>query len=486
MASFAEAVVDSRAGWVGKVADCAEGLAVLLKDGKIEYDRAPSDPASETFMMDNTAGLVHLFKMIPKGNGKYSMFVKGILKLMADDRYGGAPSNKKGQLKEAEEVAVILRTVCFHIRRGWYRKTSAPWMDSFPRPAGHDARAPASGPPVVSTAAPSQVSSSPDAHRAQPAPHSAALLQACHAEGSDLYAMMLTEIEEEALDDDDFGMEANDELVYVFGFDGDAKKDAKAWRKLVDNEGEDVMGKEFASHCTKPSDGVGLMIGHWLDGTEQEIPGMLVVNKRKRSSSDATQPSLKKRPASNREGTPSKCESMEQPEEESDFSPDECVEPDAEAAEEFVDKYVETHNLQTEALNGKVFKVTERREDGRLLCEPIFAGTPRFWASADKLKLKSNKELVPFLQTVTNIDDIDYWIKGATQGSRPCIITVKTSDGVQYGMVSARLTDNDIVQAFSLTNSVMTSLKKDSLQQGWEGLSRAKFFTKRDALSQPS
>ena len=64
-------------------------------------------------------------------------------------------------------------------------------------------------------------------------------------------------------------------LVYVYGFTEDSDCKKVAWRRLVDQDGNEVVEKEIACHVTEPSGGVGLMIGHFLDGTSEEIPGML-------------------------------------------------------------------------------------------------------------------------------------------------------------------------------------------------------------------
>ena len=49
---------------------------------------------------------------------------------------GKKPSTLKAQVREAEEVSTTLRTICFHVRREWYRKSTKPFMTHFPRPAG--------------------------------------------------------------------------------------------------------------------------------------------------------------------------------------------------------------------------------------------------------------------------------------------------------------------------------------------------------------
>ena len=64
------------------------------------------------------------------------MYVKAILKLIADGKYPDPPNDLKGQLREAEDQATMLRTLVFHIRREWYRKSTKTWMAAFPRPTG--------------------------------------------------------------------------------------------------------------------------------------------------------------------------------------------------------------------------------------------------------------------------------------------------------------------------------------------------------------
>ena len=49
------------------------------------------------------------------------------------------------------------------------------------------------------------------------------------------------------------------DFVWVCGFDVSKSKQRRAWRKLVDNMGADVIAKEFASHCDPACGGVGLV-----------------------------------------------------------------------------------------------------------------------------------------------------------------------------------------------------------------------------------
>ena len=80
------------------------------------------------------------------------------------------------------------------------------------------------------------------------------------------------------------------ELVYVYGFTEDSCGNKVAWRRLQD--GNEIIQTEIACHVTEPSGGVGLMIGHFLDGTSEEIPGMLS------SKSRAPMGEVRKRPSS--------------------------------------------------------------------------------------------------------------------------------------------------------------------------------------------
>ena len=68
--------------------ECAEGVALLVADGKFEYPALPNDAADEDWMVKNTPALTRLFQQIPNGNGKYSMFVRTIVGMMSTGAYG--------------------------------------------------------------------------------------------------------------------------------------------------------------------------------------------------------------------------------------------------------------------------------------------------------------------------------------------------------------------------------------------------------------
>ena len=88
--------MDTRAAWTGTVDAAADALSLLLANGKLKYVE-PDSPVDEDFMEKNMPGLKQMFAEIPKGNGKYSMFVRAVLKLMTDEpsRYRDAPPTKK-------------------------------------------------------------------------------------------------------------------------------------------------------------------------------------------------------------------------------------------------------------------------------------------------------------------------------------------------------------------------------------------------------
>jgi hypothetical protein len=307
--SWGETAMESRAGWSGSVQDCADQLEALFANGNIEYDKSPNDSADEDAIESNALGLKNLFDLIPKGNGRWTTFVKAILKLMSSGRYPGAPKDLKRQLKEAENQASILRTICFHIRREWYRRSKKMWMrENFPRPDNFEApprrSAAAASVAVVAVAEAPEIE--PTTSAAMPnsaSPKSAEMISAFH--GSDWTEMDFLWIEDgsddEWLGDDcDSDMVGDNDTMWHYGFDTFADKSRTAWRKLVDTHGEVIIAKENASHCTEPDGGVGLLVGHFLDGTSHAIPAMVwpiedLTSKIKRPAAATLSPSADKR-----------------------------------------------------------------------------------------------------------------------------------------------------------------------------------------------
>ena len=219
-------------------------------------------------------------------------------------RHGTPPRSKAAQLAQAEEQANLLRTVCFHIRREWYRKSTKAWMTGFDRPsctlssgptgvpAQEEAPAPLAVPVLVAVPEPLVPVPEP-----LPSFSATALLHQCHSDRPSIMSLWSDSETEEIgaeiklkvednpvidLETDnelEFDMEKDDELIFIHGFDeqstgSDSVIERKAWRKVVDSGGEMVM-HEYASHTTPPEDGVGLMVGHFIDGTSHPISGML-------------------------------------------------------------------------------------------------------------------------------------------------------------------------------------------------------------------
>jgi hypothetical protein len=328
----------------------------------------------------------------------------------------------------------MLRTICFHVKREWYRKSTKPWMSIFPRLHKVAARDLRTAPPQAPA---------PNGHAAQ---HQAELLRACHAEGMDMSDIF-----------DDFS-------------DVDVN--------------------------------VGLMVAHFLDGTAHAIPGMLC--KRKggpAKAGDAAKVAKVEKAAVAAERT-----EEENPEEESDFEPDECVEAGEESPEseidfeedqvsdlpeiDFLNKYVRTCGLKRLAsLNDKIFLVQEKRDDGRLRIRGILKATPlEVYAKPDNVELVDNKTICRYLSEIVSIRGTNFAVKAQTQGDRPCIVTLKPAElhGRQMGMLSCRSTGDDIVKAFTVVVDITNMIKLESYSPEWPGFTKADFLEKRQALLEMS
>jgi hypothetical protein len=77
----------TRSGWDGSLDEGVDALSLLYASGKLTYAPTACDRPNEEFMTANADGLHKLFQVIPKGNGKYSTFVKVLLRKMADGSY---------------------------------------------------------------------------------------------------------------------------------------------------------------------------------------------------------------------------------------------------------------------------------------------------------------------------------------------------------------------------------------------------------------
>lgn len=74
----------TRASFDGSTTEYAGAISILFANGKLVHTAAPNDAVNEQWVVEHNTGLLHLFAAIEK----YSMFVKGLLRLMSDERYG--------------------------------------------------------------------------------------------------------------------------------------------------------------------------------------------------------------------------------------------------------------------------------------------------------------------------------------------------------------------------------------------------------------
>ena len=136
---------------------------------------------------------------------------------------------------------------------------------------------------------------------------------------------------------------------------------------------------------------------------------------------------------------------------------------------------METKDLKTSDLNGKLWRATKRREDGRLLIESAIGEDESVWVTEEKLEIKSDtKSLLPFLSSSIEIDNVKFTVKATSQGDRPAAVLVK-DPRKQLGMVSERAA-HDLVGAFKVARDIMGALKEDGC------VSKDAFIAKKEAL----
>ena len=228
-----------KSGWKGDAATCATALYVLFAPGDLEYRSGQDDAPDDVAIVAMTPGLLALFALIPKGNGLYSTFVRAILEIMKAGKYGGTQGGPmRTRMKKAQDQAMILRTICFHIRREWYRRSKKLWMIAFPNTAPSAGVHPSRAVPVTPPG--TRVEGSAASAGRSIGDNASALLINSHGaswgemdemfdhnglegegEGNDEY-------NEDSMSDDD---DDDDMMVWLYGFDADSRK---AWRALVD------------------------------------------------------------------------------------------------------------------------------------------------------------------------------------------------------------------------------------------------------------
>ena len=396
-------------------------------------------------------------------------------------KIGGA--SRSQWLRSSSSSPELLPTMSRHCR--------ARQVSCVPRPGGEAgaaappllgaaAAAPAAAPPLLGAAAAAPVdgpaaAAFPPRTAAHAARHvgavaeqqnAAALLAACNGENCDLYAAILEEVGDEGDGDDDERSlsepsEGNDQLVYVFGFDV-AGIDRKAWRMLVGVDGEGLLGKEYASHCSDPPDGFGMMLAHFLDGTVTEIPGMFFENCAAPASKRA-RTTIFRRPAA------AVCEPSIEDKNESESDSGEieyeCIDP----PERFLNSYVKTTGLSSIEWNNKAFEVLGRRNDGRLKLRLILDDDDDLhpnhiiWVEECKVTSLSKRQLLPFLCDVVIIGTEMFKVKAYAQmgqSGQMFLVRVSTAEG-QIGQVSDRSTGDDLVKAFKVAMTVMQNLEQE-------------------------
>jgi hypothetical protein len=82
-----------------------DACALLFANGPIFYPMRNADPIEEEYLQPLLGALKHLFQKAPRGNGKYYMFVRTNMVLMADGTYG-----------------TIAALPCFIAKRKWFLK----------------------------------------------------------------------------------------------------------------------------------------------------------------------------------------------------------------------------------------------------------------------------------------------------------------------------------------------------------------------------
>ena len=467
--------MSSTASWAGSVEDCATGLELLFADAPLAYDPWPNERPDDFAIATMTPGLQQLFAQIPNGNCCHSTFVEAILKLMADNKYGGEcgpPCGPKGgpvlaRARKADEQATILIKICFHIRREWYRKSREPWMLAFPRPSTFIAHVrikpddicgvatnPEAAARMIAAAPPGIVErfvaccrcclGRPKHQRICDC--AIALVLRGHGEFWD--DMIKLWVDPRERDDDDsegdgyssssssfpssWFPEKDDDTRDEEYFDGDEF----AWEERAAELAEEESGWKapsaeleeelFGSGGDAPS--------AELDGSSDEFLGIPAPNRMKRPAASAAGPAakvVKRRQAGATSSNhakgkgkelgkgkgsvlPIKCSDSEDVESEVDFEPDEATLPEQEQVLKLND-FVTTFGLaEFPHLNGKHFMVVGKRSDGRVRLRkiPCLDMKKSYWCKQSNLKVIETKDAMKFFKTKMTINGVAYKLEG--------------------------------------------------------------------------
>ena len=283
------------------VEECSSHLDVLLENGLVVYKLDVDDPPDVDGILTNMEGLVRLMVLQPRLNGRWSLFVKAILMKMRSGTMIGVGSDLAlpEQMKIAEEQAQVIRNLLRHIKREWYRVAGNPkvaprwWMASFPRQSAlaHADEA-ADAPAMVADAAPAPSVSSASAPTtpraiaasAPPPDTQTAPVAAAFAWGFPYFDEMAESDSNEStfdygtmfVDPADIGP-GDDvaDMTWLYGFEQNHDGSRVAWRQLVDEDSVPFGFGENATHTSPPPSSIGFLVAHFIDGTQEEIPGMV-------------------------------------------------------------------------------------------------------------------------------------------------------------------------------------------------------------------
>jgi hypothetical protein len=271
------------------------------------------------------------------------------------------------------------------------------------------------------------------------------------------------------------------DFVWVYGFDVDKSKQRRAWRKLVDNMGADVIAKEFASHCEPACGGVGLMTAKFLDGTSAEVPGMLneLPTKRKAPSQSGQ---LKKPAAAATKAKPAPRV------QDANFPAEEDAEEEEKAKGFEVNPLVEYAEGDLCVLRGLVCnsefnstccKLLKQREDGRWDIELLANAASLLSAKEQNLKKLDEDDIMQYLSKSYEIGTKTYMVKGNKQrGETNLIIMEDKKANTQLGQASVHSAGCE--RAFREAMQIMEALQARFATSGAQP-TREAFYTERDA-----
>ena len=241
------------------------------------------------------AEIAHILKGMPKFNARWLVFKKGVQIISASPGFDFLPKISA----VFQEEAAALRTISFHVRREWYKRSSREWMTAFPSPIPDG---PAAAAPLVAEAPaavpdPAPAASAAEAVLAIELPSALAFAAMFEMANYSLPAVADPDSDEESVDS---------EIGYDYGFGiAEATGEVNAWRQLVTKTGQNLEEKENASHVTDRGPAL-VCVAHFLDGATHEVPGQ--PRRLLKRPNTATRTAPVKRPAAEKTSAPSNVE----------------------------------------------------------------------------------------------------------------------------------------------------------------------------------